>query len=75
MNRDFSWRNFDFILLGAIVLASSFGTAMIRSAVAGNEVLQPLIVRQVYFALLGVVLIFLVGFAKYYCTYSLWKSI
>jgi hypothetical protein len=35
MNRDFSWRNFDFILLGAIVLASSFGTAMIRSAVAG----------------------------------------
>ncbi len=65
MNRDFSWRNFDFILLGAIVLASSFGTAMIRSAVAGNEVLQPLIVRQVYFALLGVVLIFLVGSVDY----------
>ncbi len=65
MNRDFSWRNFDFILLGAIVLASSFGTAMIRSAVAGNEVLQPLIVRQVYFALLGVALIFLVGSVDY----------
>lgn len=65
MNRDFSWRNFDFILLGAIVLASSFGTAMIRSAVAGNEVLQPLIVRQVYFAMLGVVLIFLVGSVDY----------
>ena len=65
MSRELSWRNFDFILLGAIVLASSFGTAMIRSAVAGNEVLQPLIVRQVYFALLGVVLIFLVGSVDY----------
>ncbi len=65
MNREYSWRNFDFILLGAIVLASSFGTAMIRSAVAGNEVLQPLIVRQVYFALLGVALIFLVGSVDY----------
>lgn len=40
------------------LLASSFGAAMIRSAVAGNEVLQPLIMRQVYFALLGIVLIF-----------------
>ena len=66
MTRGLSWRNFDFILLGAIVLASSFGTAMIRSAVAGNEVLQPLITRQVYFALLGVVLIFLIatGFTR-----------
>ena len=65
MNREFSWRNFDFILLGAIVLATAFGTAMIRSAVAGNEVLQPLITRQVYFALLGVFLIFLVGSVDY----------
>jgi rod shape determining protein RodA len=65
MTRGLSWRNFDFILLGAIVLASSFGTAMIRSAVAGNEVLQPLITRQVYFALLGVFLIFLVASVDY----------
>ena len=61
MIRGLSWRNFDFLLLGAIVLASAFGTAMIRSAVAGNEVLQPLITRQIYFALLGVTVIFVVA--------------
>ncbi len=65
MNREFSWRNFDFLLLGAIVLASAFGTAMIRSAVAGNEVLQPLITRQVYFAILGVIVIFTVASIDY----------
>ena len=65
MTRGLSWRNFDFILLGAVVLASAFGAAMIRSAVAGNEVLQPLITRQVYFALLGVFLIFVVASIDY----------
>ena len=75
MTRGLSWRNFDFILLGAIVLASSFGTAMIRSAVAGNEVLQPLIMRQVYFALLGVVLIFLVASVDYRYWLALYRPI
>lgn len=75
MTRGLSWRNFDFLLLGAIVLASAFGTVMIRSAVAGNEVLQPLIVRQVYFALLGVVLIFLVASVDYRYWLSLYIPI
>ncbi|MBK8821477.1 MAG: rod shape-determining protein RodA [Anaerolineales bacterium] len=75
MTRGLSWRNFDFILLGAIVLASSFGTAMIRSAVAGNEVLQPLITRQVYFALLGVFLIFLVASVDYRYWLALYRPI
>jgi rod shape determining protein RodA len=75
MTRGLSWRNFDFLLLGAIVLASSFGTAMIRSAVAGNEVLQPLIIRQVYFALLGVVLIFLVASVDYRYWLALYRPI
>jgi rod shape determining protein RodA len=75
MTRGLSWRNFDFILLGAIVLASSFGTAMIRSAVAGNEVLQPLITRQVYFALLGVFLIFLVASVDYQYWLALYRPI
>jgi rod shape determining protein RodA len=75
MTRGLSWRNFDFLLLGAVVLASSFGTAMIRSAVAGNEVLQPLIIRQVYFALLGVVLIFLVGSIDYRYWLALYRPI
>src|SRR5574342_12647 len=52
MLRDISWRHFDFWLLGAIVLATAFGTTMIRSAVAGNEELVPLINRQIYFAVL-----------------------
>src|SRR5215211_6809977 len=57
MLRDVSWRYFDFWLLGAVVLATAFGTTMIRSAVAGNEVLLPLIDRQIYFAVAGLVLI------------------
>ena len=65
MFRDISWRHFDFWLLGAIVLATAFGTAMIRSAVAGNEELLPLINRQIYFALLGLVVIFVVGAIDY----------
>jgi rod shape determining protein RodA len=75
MTRGLSWRTFDFILLGAIVLASSFGTVMIRSAIAGNEVLQPLIMRQVYFALLGVVLIFLVASVDYRYWLALYRPI
>lgn len=65
MTRGLSWRNFDFLLLGAVVLASAFGTVMIRSAVAGNEVLQPAISRQVYFAILGVALIFILASIDY----------
>jgi rod shape determining protein RodA len=75
MTRGLSWRNFDFLLLGAIVLASSFGTAMIRSAVAGNEVLQPLISRQIYFALLGVVVIFAVAAVDYRYWLALYRPI
>jgi rod shape determining protein RodA len=65
MLKDISWRYFDFWLLGAVVLATAFGTTMIRSAVAGNEVLLPLIERQIYFALFGLVLIFLVAAIDY----------
>ena len=75
MNRELSWRNFDFLLLGAIVLASSFGTAMIRSAIAGNEILQPLITRQIYFALLGVVVIFAVASVDYRYWLALYRPI
>ena len=65
MVRNLSWRYFDFWLLGAVVLATAFGTTMIRSAVAGNEVLLPLINRQIYFALAGLVLIFIVAAIDY----------
>jgi len=75
MTRGLSWRNFDFLLLGAIVLASSFGAAMIRSAVAGNEILQPLILRQIYFALLGIVVIFVVASVDYRYWLALYRPI
>lgn len=65
MLRNISWRHFDFWLLGAVVLATAFGTTMIRSAVAGNEVLLPLINRQIYFALVGLILIFIVAAIDY----------
>lgn len=75
MVRGLSWRNFDFLLLGAIVLATAFGAAMIRSAVAGNEVLEPLILRQVYFALLGLVMIFFVATIDYRYWLALYRPI
>lgn len=65
MFKNISWRYFDFWLLGAVTLAIAFGTTMIRSAVAGNEVLLPLINRQIYFALAGIVLIFVVAAIDY----------
>ncbi len=65
MIRGLSWRNFDFILLGAVILASAFGTVMIRSAIAGNEVLLPLVTRQIYFAILGLAVIFTVASIDY----------
>lgn len=75
MLRDISWRYFDFWLLGAIVLATAFGTTMIRSAVAGNEVLLPLINRQIYFALVGLVVIFIVAAIDYRYWISLYIPI
>ncbi|HVN16115.1 MAG TPA: FtsW/RodA/SpoVE family cell cycle protein [Anaerolineales bacterium] len=75
MQRGLSWRNFDFLLLGVIVLATSFGVAMIRSAVAGNEELAPLVSRQIYFALLGLVLIFIVASVDYRYWLALYRPI
>ncbi len=75
MLRDIPWRYFDFWLLGAVVLATAFGTTMIRSAVAGNEVLLPLINRQIYFALLGLVVIFVVAAIDYRYWMALYRPI
>jgi rod shape determining protein RodA len=75
MLRDLSWRYFDFWLLGAVVLATAFGTTMIRSAVAGNELLVPLINRQIYFALAGIVVIFIVAAIDYRYWMALYRPI
>ncbi|MCZ2127355.1 MAG: rod shape-determining protein RodA [Anaerolineales bacterium] len=65
MIRGLSWKNFDFLLMGATTLASAFGVVMIRSAIAGNEVLAVSASRQIYFVILGVVLIFLLAAIDY----------
>jgi len=75
MLRNLSWRYFDFWLLGAVVLATAFGTTMIRSAVAGNEELLPLVDRQIYFALAGLVVIFVVAAIDYHFWMSIYKPI
>ena len=75
MLRDISWRYFDFMLLGAVVLAIGFGTTMIRSAIAGNEELLPLINRQIYFALAGIILIFIVAAIDYRYWMALYRPI
>jgi|SRR5688572_3840978 len=75
MLRDISWRHFDFWLLGTVVLATAFGTTMIRSAVAGNEELLPVINRQIYFALAGLVLIFIVAAIDYRYWMALYRPI
>jgi rod shape determining protein RodA len=75
MLRNISWRYFDFWLLGAVVLATAFGTTMIRSAVAGNEVLLPLINRQIYFAVIGLALIFVVAAIDYRYWMALYRPI
>jgi rod shape determining protein RodA len=75
MLRDISWRYFDFLLLGAVVLATAFGTTMIRSAVAGNEGLLPLFSRQIYFAIAGIILIFIVAAIDYRYWMALYRPI
>jgi rod shape determining protein RodA len=75
MLRNISWRYFDFWLLGTVVLATAFGTTMIRSAVAGNEELLPLSNRQIYFALAGLVLIFIVAAIDYRYWMALYRPI
>lgn len=63
--RGLSWRNFDFLLLGAVVLASAFGAMMIRSAIAGNTDLAGYDSRQAYFALAGTFVIVLLASIDY----------
>jgi rod shape determining protein RodA len=75
MLRNISWRYFDFWLLGAVLLATAFGTTMIRSAVAGNEVLLPLVDRQIYFAVAGVALIFVIAAIDYRYWMALYRFI
>ena len=70
----FSWRHFDFWLLGAVLLLIIFGVAMIRSAVAGNIELTGqtnLVNRQLIFAIAGLVMMVIVASIDYHY----WSSV
>src|SRR5512136_2456985 len=68
-----NWRHFDFWLFGAVVLMTIFGITMIRSAVARNIELEAAnyAQRQLIFAVLGFIVVFVVTFIDYH----LWASI
>lgn len=68
-----NWRHFDFWLLGAVALMTIFGITMIRSAVAGNIELEAanLVQRQLIFAIIGFIVIFIAAAIDYH----LWASI
>jgi rod shape determining protein RodA len=66
-----TWRHFDFWLLGSVAVLTIFGTAMINSAVAGNENLVELIPRQMVFAAVG----FIIMLVTAAIDYNLWPSI
>lgn len=60
-----TWKHFDFLLLGAVIILSIFGVAMIRSAIAGNEVLSGLVQRQVIFVGISFVVIIVMAMIDY----------
>lgn len=60
-----TWKHFDYWLLGAVVILSIFGIAMIRSAIAGNEVLAELVQRQTIYVIIGFVVILFMASLDY----------
>lgn len=65
------WRNFDFLLFGAVVFLCLFGIIMIQSAIAGSEELSDYPQRQSIFVLVGLALVIIVASIDYH----LWSSI
>jgi len=59
------WRNFDWVLLVAVVLLLIYGVAMISSATQGTQDLAHLWQRQTLFAASGLALLFLVAAFDY----------
>jgi rod shape determining protein RodA len=66
-----TWQYFDFLLLGAVAILTIFGIAMIRSAVAENVELTGAPTRQLIFAVLGFVFVFITASIDYHT----WSSI
>jgi len=60
-----NWRQFDWLLFGAILVLSIYGITMISSAVQGDPELVSYPLRQVGFLVVGFVLMFAVAFFDY----------
>ncbi|NMB61487.1 MAG: rod shape-determining protein RodA [Chloroflexi bacterium] len=65
------WRNFDFLLFGAVVFMCLFGIVMIQSAIAGSEELADYPQRQAIFVAAGLVMVIIMAAIDYH----LWASI
>lgn len=65
LSRPSVWRNFDFWLLGAVVLLTGYGILMIRSAVTGAPAFELLPNQQLFFAIIGLVVLFAVAAIDY----------
>ncbi len=65
MSRSY-WEHFDFVLLGLVATLVIFGIAVIRSAIAGNEVLAGLVQRQIIYALVGLGVMLITAMIDYH---------
>lgn len=65
------WRNFDFLLFGAVLLLCIYGLMMIRSSIAGNIELANYVNRQATFFAIGLVVMLGVTVLEYHY----WKSL
>lgn len=59
------WRQFDWILLLAILMISAYGVAMINSAVQGDPQLANYPQRQISFVVAGLILMFIIAVFDY----------
>lgn len=59
------WRHFDLWLLAAVVILTTAGLAMIRSAIAGNQELADSVSRQAIFAAAGLVIVLILAAIDY----------
>lgn len=71
MERREIWKHFDYWLFGTVILLCTFGVAMIRSAIAGNEILAELVPRQMIFIGVSLVVILLTASVDYHYWFSL----
>ena len=66
-----TWRHFDFLLFGAVIVLCIFGVAMIRSAAAGNAEILESVPRQIIFIVVSMIVILITAAVDYHYWYSL----